>query len=92
MAGHACLKLAKLTSSKKRWSEAAGYYGAFINKYPEDKRCKYVLYDLGRTYEKMGKLENATQVYQLVIQQGDPEDSRVKNSMRRLARIKGEER
>ncbi|MGD2095013.1 MAG: tetratricopeptide repeat protein [Phycisphaerales bacterium] len=92
MAGHACLKLARLNSRKKRWSEAAGYYGAFINKYPEDKRCKYVLYDLGRTYEKMGKLENATQVYQLIVQQGDPEDSRVKNSMRRLARIKGEER
>ncbi|MGD8787417.1 MAG: tetratricopeptide repeat protein [Phycisphaerales bacterium] len=92
MVGHACLKLAKLTSRKKRWGEAAGYYGAFINKHPEDKRCKYVLYDLGRTYEKMGKLENATQVYQLIVQQGDPEDSRVKNSMRKLARIKGEER
>lgn len=88
----AMLKLARLASRKSQWAEAAGYYEVLLNNLTDERRYIDILYSLGHAYEQMGKVEQAAQIYQLLIQQGNPEDRFVKTSMRRLAIMKGEEK
>jgi len=48
-----------------------------------------VLYDLGSTYEKMGELGLAAEMYRIFIEMADPTDQRIKTVKARLEKLEG---
>jgi tetratricopeptide (TPR) repeat protein len=92
LVGHSCLKLAKPSFQKGQWSDAAMYFEIFLEKSPDDPRLSYVLYDLGRAYEKMGELDMAAEVYRTFIELADPTDPRIKTVKAWLESLKETEK
>jgi TolA-binding protein len=85
----AILKLADLASKKKQWDDAAGYYEDYLNNFPDDKGHTNIMYRLGRTYEQMGKLEQAAQIYYMFIQQSNSADPRFKTTQATIEKLEG---
>jgi tetratricopeptide (TPR) repeat protein len=85
----AALRLGQLNFNKSQWVDAAMYFELFLEKSPDDPRWSYVLYDLGRAYEKMGKLDLAAGVYRTFIQMARPTDARIKTVKARLEKLEG---
>ena len=48
-----------------------------------------MLYDLGSTYEKMGELGLAAEMYRIFIEMADPNDQRIKTVKARLEKLEG---
>jgi tetratricopeptide (TPR) repeat protein len=88
LVGHACLKLARLSFSENQPVEAAEYLELFLEKSPDDPRVPDVLYDLGRAYEQMGRLDLAVETYGKFIET-DPNNPLVKTVKARLEKLEG---
>ncbi len=88
LAGHAHLKLSKLSSEMGQLVDAAEYYELFLENYPQDTRYSQTLYHLARTYEKMGELDRAVvEIYRIFLEIAEPGDWRIKAVQARLARL-----
>jgi cytochrome c-type biogenesis protein CcmH/NrfG len=46
-----------------------------------------VLYDLAFAYEKIGRLEQAAELYKMFIEVADPTDSRVRNAKASIEKL-----
>lgn len=84
--------MAQSNFQKGQWSDAAMYFELFLEKSPDDPRRSYVLYDLGRAYEKMGELDMAAEVYRAFIELADLTDRRIKKVKAWLESLKETEK
>jgi TolA-binding protein len=91
LAGHACLKLAHLSSEEGRQVDAAMYLEMFLQNSPDDPRVPDILYDLGQAYEKMGRLDSAVEVYAEFIE-ADPNSPLVKALQKKFEELGGQNR
>jgi len=90
LVGHAYLKLADMNFEASKWDEAAMYYGLFLEKSPEDLRHATTLYHLGETYERMGELNTAIEVYRIFLDEADSDDRRVATVIDKLEELGGQ--
>jgi tetratricopeptide (TPR) repeat protein len=92
LVGSACLRLGRPSFRRGQLSDAAYYFELFLQKSPNDPRWTSVLYELGRTYEKMGKLELAAELYRVFIETAGPTDIRIKTVQALLEKLEGEDK
>jgi tetratricopeptide (TPR) repeat protein len=85
--GHAALKLAYLTASQTRWTEAAAYFELFIDASPDDTRVPNVLYDLGQAYENANEPNLAISSYAQFIEAADPNSPIAKELMDKFPQL-----
>ena len=74
LTNHASIELGRMKFNEANWSEAAMYFEIFIDKCDYDNRVPYVLEKLGQSYEQMGQLEAAIQVYSTFIESSEPNE------------------
>jgi len=89
-APYAALRLGKLYFNKNQWPDAAYYFDLFVqidNGRAPNHVLINVLYDLGKTYKEMGKLDMAVEMYRIFIEiaaQDDPRVETVKGTLQQL--------
>jgi len=90
LVGHACIKLGTMNFEASQWDEAAMYFGQFLEKCPGDIQETTALYHLGRTYENMGELDTAAEVYRIFLEGAEPGDYRIETVTARLGELGGQ--
>ncbi|MFA5240523.1 MAG: tetratricopeptide repeat protein [Phycisphaerae bacterium] len=88
LVGHACLKLARLSSKENRPTDEVVYLELFMEKRPSDPRVPRVMFKLGRTYEEMGQLDLAWGTYVRFIER-DPNHPLVETLWNKLEKLAG---
>jgi hypothetical protein len=84
---YASLKLADLNFEEGKWAEAASYYELLLTKFSEKERPARILYQLGRAYNKMGKMEETVKIcneYLMKTFKGDPHIAEIRQDLERL--------
>jgi tetratricopeptide (TPR) repeat protein len=88
----AALKLGRRNFKRGQWPDAAHYLGLFVQKHA-GRTPNHVfvtgLYDLARSYEKMGDSYLAAEVYRIFVETADPDDSRLKTAKAKLKELEG---
>lgn len=94
-APQAALRLGQLNFKRRQWSDAAYYFELFVEK-NNGQTPNHVfisaLYDLARTYEKMGSLYLATEMYGIFVETAPPDDPRIKTAGAKLEKLEGLEK
>ena len=91
----AALKLGRRNFKRGQSSDAAHYLGLFVQKHA-GRTPNHVfitaLYDLERSYEKMGDSYLAAEVYRIFVEMAEPDDSRLKTAKAKLKELEGAEK
>jgi tetratricopeptide (TPR) repeat protein len=75
-----------------QWADAAHYFEVFVqidNGRAPNHVLINALYDLGKTYELMGNLDVAVEMYHVFIEIADPNDTRIRTVQAELEKFEG---
>jgi tetratricopeptide (TPR) repeat protein len=78
-----------------QWADAAYYYEVFVkldNGRTPNHLLISALYDLGKTYEQMGNLDMAVEMYRIFIEIAGADDPRTKTGEAKLEKLEGGEK
>ena len=88
----AALNLATMYFRSAQWADAAHYFEVFVqidNGRAPNHVLINALYDLGKTYEQMGNLDMAVEMYNIFIEIADPNDARIRTVQAELEKFEG---
>lgn len=88
----AALNLATMYFRSAQWADAAHYFEVFVqidNGRAPNHVLINALYDLGKTYERMGNLDMAVEMYNIFIEIADPNDTRMRTAQGELEKFEG---
>jgi len=88
----AALNLGRMYFKSAQWADAAHYFELFVqidNGRSPNHVLINALYDLGKTYEQMGNLDMAVEMYRVVIESAAPDDPRIKTVQSELEKLQG---
>lgn len=91
-APYAALRLGKLYFNKNLWADAAYYFELFVgmnNGQTPNHVFTSALYDLARSYEKMGNHDMAVAMYRIFIEIADQDDLRIETVRATLQQLEG---
>jgi len=88
----AALNLGRMYFKSAQWADAAHYFEVFVqidNGRAPNHVLINALYDLGKTYERMGNLDMAVEMYHIFIEIADPNDARIRTVQAELEKFEG---
>ena len=91
----AALNLGRMYFKRAQWADAAYYFEMFVqmdNGRAPNQVLINLLYDLGKTYERMGKLDMAEEMYRIFIEIASPDDTRITTVQAKLETLEGGEK
>lgn len=88
----AALNLGRMYFKSAQWADAAHYFEVFVqidNGRAPNHVLINALYDLGKTYERMGNLDMAVEMYRIFIELAGPDDQRIRTVQSELEKLEG---
>jgi len=84
LAQGALLRLGHIQAQKGQWEQAAASYQRFLERYPEARQWRPILLHLAGTYQRMGQMTAAAELFRTYLAVADPMDEQAKAVQTRL--------